>query len=171
MYHRAKHHPAMKKAGQNEEKGGEDSTKDMKEAMAVFREWLDDTYPATKASMRGDGGFKPLLSKKIVEKYLERIEGSKNVGKEGKTFAKTYVELGKGKRLGNVLVEDSKPAEPDWEARRYSVLCDMVPEGKEEAGKWDDEELWADDGKKEVSEEHLEMIAWAWSPMQERKLP
>lgn len=165
MYHRAKHHPAMKKKGSDEA----ESTADMRAAMDVFKNWLDVTYPEAKAAMRGGGGFKPLLSKKIVERYIPQIEESSEVDEDAKTFAKTYVELGKGKRLGNVLVDDSKPAEPDWEAKRYSALCKLVPEGKEDAGSWELDELWSGDEK--ATGRHLKLTAWAWSPVPERKLP
>ncbi|TKA26818.1 hypothetical protein B0A50_04264 [Salinomyces thailandicus] len=169
MFHRAKHHPAMKakKSSTEGEEGG--GSGGMKEAMAIFREWLDQTYPALKTGMRGEGGFKPLLSKKTVEKYLPQVEASSTVSEDGKSFAGMYVSLGKGKRLGNVLVDDSKPTESDWEAKRYAVLCELVREGKEDIKSWKNDELW--EGDKQVSDLHLQLIAWAWSPLQERKLP
>lgn len=163
MYNRAKHHPAMKKAVE-----GSASTADMRAAMEVFREWLDVTYPAEREALRA-GGFKPLLSKKVVERYLERIEASKKIGVEGKQFAKMYGSLAKGKRLGNVLVNDSKPAEPDWERRRYEVLDELVSRDKETEKAWKMSELWTDE--REVADDHLELIAWAWSPVSESKLP
>lgn len=168
MFHRAKHHPAMKpkKGGDGMEREG---VKGMQQAMAIFREWLDETYPASKAAMRCGGGFKPLLSKKCMEKYLPRIQSSSEIGEEGKAFAEMYVSLGKGKRLGNVLVDDAKPTEPDWEAKRYAELDRLVPEGKEAVNAWQDDELWSGEGQ--VSSDHLAVIAWAWSPVQERKLP
>jgi hypothetical protein len=111
MYNRAKHHPSMRKAV-----NGSASIADMEAAMDVFREWLDVTYPAEKDALRA-GGFKPLLNKKTVQRYLDRIEGSKSVGSEAKKFAKLYAELPRGKKLGNVLVDDSKPAEPDCKSK------------------------------------------------------
>ena len=163
MFNRAKHHPAMKKKA-----AGSAGLADMNAAMAVFRNWIDVTYPAEKAKMRADG-FKPLLSKKCVEKYLPRVEGSKAVSDEAKRFAKVYVNLPKGKKLGNVLVDDSKPGERDWERRRYEVLDSSVPDGKEKREKeWKMSELWTDE--REVAEVHLECIAWAWSPVAESKL-
>lgn len=164
MYHRAKHHPAMKKAAD-----GAASTQGMREAMEVFRTWLDETYPAAKDDLRA-GGFKPLLSKKVMERYLERIEGSSSVSADAKAFAKVYVNLPKGKKLGNVLVDDSKPMEQDWEARRYEALASLVPAGKEGGEKeWKLSELWNDDRK--MTDQHLELVAWAWSPVAESKLP
>ncbi|EME42775.1 hypothetical protein DOTSEDRAFT_176065 [Dothistroma septosporum NZE10] len=164
MFHRAKHHPAMKKAAE-----GASSTADMRAAMDIFQHWLDVTYPAEKDSLRASG-FKPLLSKKTVERYLPQIERSEAVDEEAKTFAKLYVGLGGRKRLGNVLVDDSKPKEADWEKRRYTLLDELVGEGKEEGqDQWKLSELWEDD--REVAAGHLRLIAWAWSPVPEKKLP
>ena len=164
MYHRAKHHPAMKKAAE-----GSAGTKDMRDAMEVFREWLDETYPKEKEGLRVDGGFKPLLRKEVVERYLQRIEDSSEVSEDAKAFARTYASLPKGKRLGNVLVDDKKPEEPDWERKRYQVLDELVPQGKEKESGWEHSGLWS--GDKEPSEQHLRLIAWAWSPVKESKLP
>lgn len=163
MYNRAKHHPAMKKAAE-----GSASTADMRAAMEVFKEWLDVTYPAERESLRA-GGFKPLVSKKTVERYLPKIEASKKVGKDARQFANVYCSLGKGKRLGNVLVDDSKPAEPDWERKRYEALDELVPKRKEGEKEWKLSELWTDD--RDVADGHLQLVAWAWSPVAESKLP
>ncbi|KAK3671481.1 hypothetical protein LTR78_008580 [Recurvomyces mirabilis] len=166
MYNRAKHHPAMKKAVD-----GAASTQDMRNAMEVFKTWLEETYPASKAALRGSEGFKPLLSKKVVERYLSRIEESGSVGEQAKAFARMYVALPKGKKLGNVLVDDGKPTEADWDRKRYDVLCGIVAAGKDEGGEegWKVSELWADD--RVVTGQHLELIALAWSPVKEAKLP
>ncbi|KAK3083572.1 hypothetical protein LTR53_020168, partial [Teratosphaeriaceae sp. CCFEE 6253] len=93
----------------------------MRKAMAVFREWIDVTYPAQRDAMR-NGGFKPLLSKKCVEAFLPAIEADEGVSGEAKAFARLYAALPKAKRLGNVLVDDTKPEEPDWEKTRYEAL-------------------------------------------------
>lgn len=163
MFNRAKHHPAMKKAVD-----GSASTADMRAAMDVFRHWLDVTYPAAKDAQRA-GGFKPMLSKKTVEKYIKRIEQSKDVDRLGQEFGRVYCELPKGKKLGNVLVNDSKPEEADWETKRYETLNDLVPASQEDSpDKWKSDDLFDSDGN--VSEQHLKLIAWAWSPIPERKL-
>ncbi|KAK5169618.1 uncharacterized protein LTR77_005595 [Saxophila tyrrhenica] len=157
MYNRAKHHPAMKKAVE-----GSAGTADMRAAMEVFREWLDVTYPAEREALRA-GGFKPLLSKKVMQRYLDQVEGSKAVDGEAKKFAKVYCELPRGKKLGNVLVDEIKPADLDWERRRYQALDALVPKGREEdADVWKLSELWNDD--RSVAEKHLQLIAWGWSP-------
>ncbi|KAI7343685.1 hypothetical protein KC320_g9176 [Hortaea werneckii] len=209
MFHRASHHPAMKKqqpapSSSGSVRGGDgNSQQGMKAAMSIFRHWLDETYPAAKSSLRAQG-FKPLLSKDLVEKFLPRILSSSSSSSESglpaddetdadaaadaaadaRTFAQRYVHLPKGKRLGNVLLEDSDPTGLDWEGRRYRALCELVPEGKEKETGWGVGELWDDHvdgggedgvgagkkGKKKVSDRHLRLIAWAWSPVGERKL-
>lgn len=155
LYHRAKNHPVMKK-------GPTESNADMRAAIDIFKHWIEEAYPAAKADLRA-GGFKPLLSKGCVERFAVRLEDG-----GGKTFSEVYVQLGRNKRLGNVLMDDSKPGEADWERKRYDALCALVPAGKENSSGWSDDELWVD-GK--PSKKHLEMIAWAWSPVPERKLP
>ncbi|RMY67218.1 hypothetical protein D0863_07927 [Hortaea werneckii] len=207
MFHRASHHPAMKKPSTSSSSGSGsgdgNSQQGMKAAMAIFRHWLDETYPAAKSSLRAQG-FKPLLSKDLVEKFLPRILSSSSSSSEAvgpaddvdadadadaRTFAQRYAHLPKGKRLGNVLLDDSDPTGLDWEGRRYRALCELVPEGKEKEIGWRVGELWDDHvdgggedgggedgvgagkkGKKKVSDRHLRLIAWAWSPVGERKL-
>lgn len=174
--------------------------------MSIFRTWLDTTYPTLQTSLRAQG-FKPLLSKSVVNIYLSQIQAASpppnnnsnnsNNNNNSKTpsdnhnnnknkhmnskFAEIYTNLPKGKKLGNVLVDESQPGEADWEIRRYQALDRIVPEGmevEEEKEKEEEEEeakrrswkelLWDEEGK--VSEWHLSMIAWAWSPVSERKL-
>lgn len=172
--------------------------------MSIFRTWLDTTYPTLQTSLRAQG-FKPLLSKSVVTIYLSQIQAAspppnnknnknnKNNSKTqsdnhdnnnkhiNSTFAEIYTNLPKGKKLGNVLVDESQPGEADWEIRRYQALDRIVPEGMEmeeekeekeeeekEKGRSWKELLWDEEGK--VSEWHLSMIAWAWSPVSERKL-
>lgn len=170
--------------------------------MSIFRTWLDTTYPTLQTSLRAQG-FKPLLSKSVVNIYLSQIQAASattsakspppNKNSNSKTpsdnnnknkhmnskFAEIYTNLPKGKKLGNVLVDESQPGEADWEIRRYQALDRIVPEGMEmeeeqekegekEKGRSWKELLWDEEGK--VSEWHLSMIAWAWSPVSERKL-
>ena len=110
--------------------------------------------PAARAAQRADG-FKPLLSKKCVGRSIyPPSSSSKAVSEDAKAFAKLYSALPKGKKLGNLLVDNSKPEGPDWEVRRYEALDRLVEEGKEEsAEKWKLSELWTDE--KEVSERHF----------------
>ena len=157
MYHRAKHHPSMKK-------GDTAGNADMRAAIAVFEEWLETTYPTAKDGLR-EGGFKPMLSKGYVEKHLPALQSRNS---EGVQFAETYTSLGRNKRLGNVLLDDGKPEGPDWEVKRYEALCKLVPEGME----WKPVDLWESGDKKAgLTKKHLDVVAWAWSPIQERSLP
>ena len=155
MWHRANGHPHK--------------TSDMQAAMKIFREWLDVTYPESNSELRAKG-FKPLLSKACVKRYLPQIRECKLKGiEEALKFAEKYVELEPRKKLANVLFDNSQPKEPDMEKTRYDALDKLVAEGKETSNGWKMDEIWA--GKKQVSDEHLRLIAWAWSPIQERNLP
>ncbi|KAK5725803.1 hypothetical protein LTR15_003993 [Elasticomyces elasticus] len=163
LFNRAKHHPAMKKSIE-----GSANTAGIEKAMAIFRDWIDVTYPAQREALRA-GRFKPLLSKKCVERLLPAIEET-DISGEAKAFAKMYAAFPKAKRLGNALVDDLKPTEADWEVTRYAALDGLVSVGKEEGeGAWKMSELWTDDRK--PTSQHLELIAWAWSPVKEAKLP
>lgn len=162
MYHRAKHHPAMKK-----KTTGSAGLSDMIAAMDIFRHWLDVTYPDARDAQR-IGGFKPLLSKKCVERYLERIEACTMIGNDAKKFSRVYVDLPKGKKLANVLMDNSKPAEADWERKRYDSLDELCPAG-EQAPSHAASTLWTEERR--PSPQHLALIAWAWSPVGESKLP
>ena len=127
------------------------------------------TYPKATSELRAKG-FKPLLSKACVGRYLPQIRECKLEGMgEALEFAERYVELGSRKKLANCLFDNSQPREPDMEKVRYDALDELVAEGKETSKGWDSDEVWA--GKRQVSDEHLRLIAWAWSPVQERNLP
>lgn len=152
MLNRALHHPHK--------------TEGMDEAIKVFKEWIDVTYPAMKGEMKADGGFKPLLSKEVVKKFRARIE--EEVEEEDRRFVDIYLGLGKNKRLGNVLLDDKEPGGQDWEVERYKVLDGLVKEGQETKDGWEYDELWTKE--KEPTVEHLKLIAWAWSPVPGRTL-
>lgn len=153
MFHRAAHHPHK--------------TGTMEEAIAVFEEWIEVTYPAAKQSLRGEGGFKPLLSKEVVRKFQKRIE-EEIVDEKARRFVDIYLGLSKNKRLGNVLLDDQEPGGKDWEVERYEALDKVVPEGKETKDGWGYDELWTKE--KEPTVEHLKLIAWAFSPVPGRTL-
>jgi hypothetical protein len=152
MYHRATHHPHKTPA--------------MEAAMAIFKEWIDLTYPAAKANLRGNGGFKPLLSKEVVQRFVPRIESQ--LSKDDTKFADVYLGMTKNKRMGNVLLDDKDPGGKDWEIERYEALSRLVPISKDDKSGWKYEELWTE--KKEPTAEHLRLIAWAWSPVPGRTL-
>jgi len=149
MYHRASHHPHR--------------TPGIEAAMAVFREWLDITYPNAKKSLRA-GGFRPVLSKDVVRKFTET---SSLLSTDDMRFANLYVDLERNKRLANVLLGEKEPGGKDWERERYERLCALVPDGKEDVKAWEEAELW--EGKK-PTKEHLRLIAWGWSPVPGRTL-
>lgn len=144
MYNRAKHHPKK--------------TADMDGAIAVFEKWLKETYKEQKAAQRV---FKP-LPKKTVELFLPELHEATGVDT---TFADMYVKLEPRKRLANVLVDDTKPGEPDWDQTRLDALSKLVPDGEEGV---DEDALWEKDGV--PSQYYLSLIAWAWSPLSEYKL-
>lgn len=152
MYYRASHHPHKNAA--------------IEAAMAIFKEWLDMTYPETKAGLRANDGFKPVLSKEIVSKYIERIRAE--LSEEEVHVAELYVNLKKGKRLANVLMDDKNPAGPDLDRARYDALDELVPEGQETSKGWQSGDLWQQN--KTPTLLHLKMIAWAWSPVPARSL-
>lgn len=164
LYHRANNHPSIKKS-----KASDDGPQGIRDALAIFKTWLDETYPASKAALRVSGGFKPLLSKTVVTKIMPSLEAKKaKIGSDALEFAKLYTALAKNKRLGNVLLDDEKPGEADWEVKRYEALDSLVPEDKEDSKSWEKAELW--DGEGALSIEHLKLIAWAWSPLGDRGL-
>ncbi|PSS03433.1 hypothetical protein BD289DRAFT_449529 [Coniella lustricola] len=144
MYNRAKHHPHK--------------TKDIEKAIAIFGIWLAETYPKAKAEQRV---FKP-LSKKTVEALLPDLKARSGVNT---AFAEIYIGLDRKKRLANVLVDNSKPAGPDWDRARIDALSKLVPDKDKE---FDDQELWEEDGT--LSNHHVALLAWAWSPLSEYKL-
>lgn len=133
--------------------------------MGIFNEWLKSTYPQAKKSMRA-AGFKPVLSKDVVSAYASRCR--KAMSAKDLRFLDMYVDLQKNKRLANVLLDDKKPGDKDWEQERYDVLCEIVPEGKEDVKKWTPEELWTEE--KQPTDVHLRWIAWGWSPVPGRTL-
>lgn len=150
MYSRAKHHP--------------NKTKDIEAAQAVFQGWLRETYPRQKREQRA---FKP-LSKKTVEAFLPLLERADGIDT---AFAQMYVNLEARKRLANTLVDEKEPGEPDWDRTRTDALARLVPEEKDgdhDGQVADDNKLWGEDGR--PTEDHLRLIAWAWSPASEYKL-
>lgn len=164
LYHRATNHPSIKKA-----KASDDGPEGIRDALAIFKTWLDETYPASKAALRVGGGFKPLLSKTVVTRIMPALEANKaKIGSDALEFATLYTSLPKNRRLGNVLLDDEKPGEADLEVKRYEALASIVPEDKEDSKSWEKAELW--DGEGGLSTEHLKLVAWAWSPVGDRGL-
>lgn len=147
MYYRAKHHPHSK------------GNKNMEAAMAVFRKWLDETYPSERA-IRPD--YKPVIKREIVQRFFERMKSDPGIDE---SWAQMYVDLPKGKRLANTLMDDAHPEGPDMVTERDEHLTKLT------GGRTDniDEDLWDEEGKT-VTAWHLRCIAYAWSPVAESKL-
>jgi hypothetical protein len=174
MYYRAKHHPARKKYEERKRSGaetrdGEGEGRKFDDAMQIFEEWLEGTYKDAKRKRQEEGReFNPLISKPCVKRYLDRIRKIKDF-EMGVRFAEIYVDLPKGKRLANILVEEGRPKGRDWEVQRLIELDRLVDE-REERGEQKEEGLW-DEDKGGVSEWHLKYVTWAWTPLSERRLP
>lgn len=130
--------------------------------MAIFREWLDVTYPTAK---REQIDFSPVLRRDVVEAYLPGMR-KEHVDT---TWAEKYVAFPKGKRLANVLMDDEKPGEADLARFRQDKLEELFREADYEVppGR-DDDILWSKfEGRDDVvvSLWHLKCIAHAWSPV------
>lgn len=149
MYHRASGHSHK--------------TPSIEAAMAILKEWIDQTYPAAKDNLRAKAGFKPVLGREMVGKFIDRIR--EEFSEEDRRFAEFYTVLPKGKRLANTLVRQDEPGGRDWERERYEFLDELLPKGKEEATAWSYGELW--DLEKRPTAGLLKCIAWAWSPVSE----
>ena len=150
LYHRAKGHPHR--------------TAGIESAISVFEHWLTQTYHEQKDAQ---DDFKPLLSKKAVQRFLPLMRKDDIVDER---FAEMYVLLAPRKRLANMLVDEGDPKGRDWEAERLAVLRDLVPEGRV----FGEDELEPPvdiPGWKWMSSKHLQLIAWAWSPLKESQLP
>lgn len=144
MCSRAKHHP--------------NKTKDIEAAIAVFEKWLGETYPRERAEQRT---FK-LLTKTTVRSLLPQL---KQAGSLDTAFAEMYVQLEARRRLANVLVREKEPGQPDWDRTRVDRLSELVPNEKNNV---DEGDLWTEGGR--LSQYHLSLVAWGWSPVSEYKL-
>lgn len=150
MYHRAAHHPSGK------------TNTNIQAAMKVFRTWLDETYPAARAAQREY----PLLKKDVVEAYIPRIQ--EKLGEPETKWAKLYVKLSKGKRLANVLMDETKPEERDLAVVRQNVLDQIIEdECREELPSKQDDGLWDEEAPSLL---HLKLIAYAFSPVKADEL-
>lgn len=150
MFHRAKHHPRSQ------------DNENMQAAMAVFRVWLDETYPAAKSSQRD---FKPVLSRELVENfapYVRRMDGIDT------KWMEKYIETPKGKRLANTLMDDAQPEEADLERYRRDRLGELADKRQLGDG---EEAFWIQGEEKNgLSEWHWRCVSLAWSPVGEARL-
>lgn len=132
----------------------------MQAAMAVFKIWLDDTYPAAKDSRPK---FEPLLKKEIVEKFLSAIREASDLDEK---WAEMYVALPKGKRMANVLMDSKKPGEADMARLRQDTLEKLV---KSRGSADVNADLWDETGNY-PSSWHLKYIAYGWTPVTAQRL-
>ncbi|BFZ55419.1 hypothetical protein PYCC9005_002460 [Savitreella phatthalungensis] len=108
MLHRAKGHPHPTAA--------------MQDAIEIFQNWMDN-YKARRAKLPKHS----LMSKAKVERYLKLAE-ERNEDREqpiDTAWAEKYVNLGKGKRLANTLMDDNRPDGDDLESYRQKRLDAM----------------------------------------------
>lgn len=140
-------------------KGVGDAGAGMRAAMDVCVEWLDVTYPASRESLRANS-FRALLNNKLVAAQLKEIQESPSISEDTEGFARVYV-LPKGEKLDNILVDQTKPMETDWEVKRYSALCELVREGTKDGEFWDEQQIlkYVDGGDVTFTEKHHQFIA------------
>ncbi|CAJ2499927.1 Uu.00g027800.m01.CDS01 [Anthostomella pinea] len=136
-------------------------TKGMKAAVAVFEKWLKVDYPAARGELRASG-FKPMVPKDTVAKLSATFD-AEGVGGLAREFADFYPALKSRARLSAQLVDPDDIDQGDWETVRYEQLAKLLPPGKEDPRTWGAGELWDDEGA--PTREHLELLAWAWSPL------
>lgn len=148
-------------------KGHPHKTANMMDAIEILQAWVN-AYPDKKAELRV---FK-LLPKDVVGRYMKFAEDRPDLlNKEDAVesgvdrFAKLYVSLENKKRLANVLVDPTRPAEEDWEVKRYKFLCGHVSSERVEDLKTYPAQLWKDNTSREPTPEHLVMILWGYSPL------
>ncbi|KAK8863328.1 hypothetical protein PGQ11_009563 [Apiospora arundinis] len=171
----------------------------MAAAAAVFKDWQTSTLPFLQNQLRcrvgnSSGGFRPLVPKDTLKSLRPWIESSyrkiptqrsggwkwnldtalpsEDMGTMAMGFLDFYVdELGARAKLGNAIIADSRGGsrEQDWERLRYEALNGLVDLGKETVEGWKTEELWMQDGVT-PAQEHLKVLAWAWSPVPTRTL-
>ncbi|KAK7979749.1 hypothetical protein PG989_012206 [Apiospora arundinis] len=145
----------------------------MLEAAAVFKDWQTNTLPFLQNQLRcrvgnSSGGFRPLVPKDTLKSLRPWIESSY---RKIPTQHFYIDELGARAKLGNAIIADSRGGsrEQDWERLRYEALNGLVDLGKETVEGWKTEELWMQDGVT-PAQEHLKVLAWAWSPVPTRTL-
>ncbi|KAK5106083.1 hypothetical protein LTS08_000199 [Lithohypha guttulata] len=149
MYHRAAHHPSSAKNA------------NIQAAMEIFRHWLDSTYVEAKKAQRDF----PLLKKDVVEQYLPLLQDRVDELGIEVEWTEKYVDLPKGKRLANVLMDDTKPDKRDLAVVRQNFLDKLVGDKFDGAiPDKKDSKLWIEDGKREPSDLHLKLIGYGFSP-------
>ena len=149
MYYRAKHH--------------KNQTKNMREAMKVFKKWLDNR--------KNNNNDYPYLKLSLVKKYEKLAEeyniSLKSRGLEKPTtsdegFLVVYKRLkGNSNKLKKCLVKKSVPNGIDWFQKRNNQVKAKYGQAKKMKLK-----LFHESGKyKDLPTKiHTNMIMWAYSP-------
>ena len=135
--------------------------------MQIFNDWLQQ-YDAKKEELPD---FKK-ASQSLVQLCLDAVESkgivpedeelfSSDQFQQGMTWARTYVNMPKGKRLANTLTSED-PQAPDMDSLRLLTLHCLVPDGGDKL----QDKLWRyTAGKdKQLSDLHLQLLLWAYTP-------
>ena len=157
MYYRAKHHPHR--------------TKDMEEAMKIFKKWLDNYK---KKYMKGENKYK-YLKYNIVQKF-QKLAEYYNISKVARGLEKPKTsDVGflnvykKNKNNPNKLnfipVKKNKPNGTNWNKTRINRLNAKIGQIKKMKIK-----LYHTDGKLKgiPTKMHTILIMWAYSPDEKR---
>lgn len=155
MYNRAKYH--------------KNRTKNMEEAMKIFKKWLNEYKIKNVVSKKDNYEFLPLrVIKKyepLAEKYKvsEVCRGVKKAKTSDKGFLVVYKEIG-GKthknKLKNIPVKKTKPNGVDWYRKR-----DVQIKAKLSQIERMNLKLF-EDGK--PTKIHINLIMWAYSPVKKK---
>lgn len=153
MYNRAKYHP--------------NKTKEMEEAMEIFKKWLEK-YP--KLKLIEDKNYK-FLSLKQIEKYekiakiykvSEIARGIKKSTKTDKGFLQMYKEIaGKAYKLQYIPIKIDKPEGQDYWSYRIGFIKSRLGQMKKA-----DTPLYYNDGKYKglPTKQHIILILHGYSP-------
>lgn len=150
MYHRAKHHPHPSDG--------------MRDAMDVFKLWIDETYPVLKSDQdKWKKGMVGRPNLKLLVPVLRKLLGDAGETEELRYLGAAMEAINTGKRLANVLVNDKEPGGLDWERARQQRLDELVGERQD----WTAAELWRSEAgtiESLPTIEHARILAWAWTP-------
>lgn len=151
MFHRAKHHPSSA------------SNLNIQAAMEVFEYWLKHTYPAAKHE-KPQRKYPLPKTRSVIEVFMPMISQKASELGINLRWTERYLSIEhKGKRLANVLMDNSMPWEQDLAIVRQHGLDGVIDQ--DFGGlipKKDDGRLWKDG--RVPSDIHLRLLAYAYSP-------
>ena len=173
MYYRAKHHPHR--------------TKDMEEAMKVFKRWMDRhginyrkrTKSLSKKTRSQRGGGYSFLDSILIKKYekvaneygvSEKARGKKKPTTTDKGFLEVYRSVeGNFEKLKNMPVKKKNPNGEDWFSRRNRFIKSRLGQMRKSDDPW----FYPKGHKYEglPTKQHIILIMWAYTkPRYENKL-